>query len=877
MSSRPVRPPVVAAWLLRWLTPPGDRPFLCEDAREEFERIAAADGRAAARSWYWSQALSSVRPLAHQRGVSATRRLSLRSLPFHAWLADLSQAARWIRRHPATAVTVWATLTAAFGTALATFSIINAVALRPLPFASPDRIVSVRVTGPTLARSVRSSSRPDYEDWKDRMKSFAALSAWASLEFRLTGRGEPRQVEGARVARDFDTVLGVKLIAGRPFGEADYAPPAPQVVLITHAFWRSEFASSPAALGQLLTLDGRPYEIVGVLPDLDLQFPLAAHDFWLPLIPRVGAFWEHSRGTGWLSVVGRVRDDLGIAAAEAELSALARANADQYPSTNRGKTTAELTPIRDDIIGPVTPMLTLLGAGLASILLIACGNIANLLLASISSRRREFAVRAAIGAAGTRLARQVMSETMLLAAAAAIGGLLVSPLFVKAFLAIYPGTLPRAVAPGIGIEAVLGSLVLAALGTLLLGVPQALHARRSSIGRDISGVTRTTSPSRDGTFRASLVTAQVALSFVLIVAGVGFVRTLNELQRVNTGYSPDGVLAFTLPPPTAQGSGASALQFYNDIIETIASIPGVQAAAASVAAPMMTGGWAFGIRQPGATVDTLVGVNLTTPGYFDVLGVQLLQGRLLTAEEQRRGREVVVVNEPLSRILGGDVVGKRLAYSGTNWEIVGVVRGVRRVRPRDEPAPELIIPWHNAGRRPQTILVRTAGDPLALLPIIAARIHTIDPTAPISDAGRLEDKLSEALAAERFSATLLAALAAVAVALAALGAYSVTAYAVARRTREYGIRLALGEHTGSIRRKALAAAVLPAGLGVVCGAGIAVASARWLESFLYQVSGIELTTMLVAGLGLLMLALIAGSSSARRAAAIDPARILAAD
>ena len=292
---------------------------------------------------------------------------------------------------------------------------------------------------------------------------------------------------------------------------------------------------------------------------------------------------------------------------------------------------------------------------------------------------------------------------------------------------------------------------------------------------------------------------------------------------------------------------------------------------------MTTSGWRFGIRPQGGTTDVLVGVNLTTPGYFDALGIRLLEGRLMTADEQRRGTNVAVINEPLARLLGGNVVGRHFSYSDVQWQIVGVVEGVRHRRPRDEPAPELIIPWHMAGRRPQSIVVRTAGDPMAMLPAIASRIHGIDASAPLVDVARLEDRLNTALAAERFRAILLAALAAVAAALAALGAYSVTAYAVTLRTREYGIRLALGEQPRSIGGRALAAALVPSALGICGGTLIAFAGAQWIDSFLYQVKALDWMTMTASATSLLLFALLAGASSARRAATLDPGRILNAD
>ena len=878
MSGSPLfGPPRLAALLLRTVASGGDRRFVLDDLAEEFARIAEEQGRGAARAWYWRQTLSSLPPLAGDRFLRTARAAGTIRVSPRAVLSDLGQAVRWLRRHPGTAATVVATMTIAFGAVLGAFSIINTVLLRPLPFTSPERIVNVWATGPTIPRAIRSTSRPNFEDWRERSRSFAALAAYTAFDARLTGRGDPRELEGLRVTRQLDGVLGVTPVLGRVFDAGDYSTGSAPVAILTYGFWRSEFARDPSVLQRTLTIDGRPHQIIGVLPDVDVTFPLDPHDVWIPLIPREGAFWEHARGTGWLFVVGRVRDDVAMDAAQAEMNAIARQLADQYPDSNRGRTEAVLTPIATAIVGPIAPMLQLLGAALLAVLLVACGNLANLLIVSVSHRQREFAVRSAIGGAGTRLARQVLGETALMCCAAAALGLALSPFLVRTFVAVYPGSLPRTVPAGVDGMTVVAAILLGVAASVLLGVPQALHARRVNLGRGLAVTTRTTSCGRTRIVRGALVMAQVALSFVLIVAGAAFVRTLDRLTNVKQGYKPDGVLTFSVAPSPAQSTGTAALQFYESLVTAIRAIPGVRAAAASVAAPMATGGWRFGIRPPGATADVLVGVNLTTSEYFDALGIRLLEGRLLTTDEQRRGVSSAVVSEPLAKLLGGKVVGSYFDYSNTKWQIVGVVEGVRHARPRDEPLPELIIPWHMAGRRPQSIVVRAEGDPMALLPAIAARVHALDPTAPLSDVARLEDRLREALGAERFRATLLAALAAIAVGLAALGAYSVTAYAVAYRTREYGIRMALGEQPASIARRALATALVPSLLGVLAGCAIALVTSRWIEAFLYEVEPLDAITLTGAAVTLLLLALLAGTSSARRAATIDPSRTLTAE
>jgi predicted permease len=873
-----LKPPRIARWLLRVTTAPADRPFLLADAEEEFTSMLQQDGQKAARAWYWRQALASAGPQVRERArATAARIRHARPSPRGA-IADFGQGIRWVRRHPSTAGTVVLTLAIASGAALAAFAIVESVVLRPLPFPSAGRIVSIRVTGPTLPPAVWSSSLLNFRDWRARARAFAVMSAYTEVPMRLTGLGEPRQIEGIRVAEDFEAVFGLQPALGRFFAAGEFVEGAHRSVVLSHGFWTRQFGADPAVVGRTLTLDEQAFEIVGVLPATGVAYPAAAPDLWVPLVARKGVFWENARNTGWLQVIGRVRDDSSVAAASAELSSIAAAMALENPASDRERTSAELRPISEELVGAVAPVLLLVGLAVAAVLLIACANIANLLLASASSRGREFAVRAALGAGRTRLARQVLGESLLLCGVGTAAGLGIAPILVRAFLAIHPSPLPRAV------DAAFNPLMWAAAASIaiaaatFLSVPQVLQARRGDLRSGRAGSSRSTATRVDRAFRAALVTVQIGLSFVLVVAGVGFLRTLGHLQAVDTGFRPDGVMTFTVTPaPSRFGSGAASLRFYESVVDEIKRIPGVRGAAAAVGVPMTIGGWRFGITPPGATAATLVTVNLATGGYFETLGIQLREGRLLTDAEQRSAQAVVVVNEPLGRILGNgeSAVGRRLQYSGRSWEVVGVVQGARTRRPRDEPMPEVFLPWHMAGARPQAIVVRTTGDPLQLLAAITTRVQAIDPSAPLADVARLDDRLRESVAGERFRASLVASLAGVALALAALGAYSVTAYTVARRRREYGIRLALGERPWSIWRRAVFSTVAPACAGCAAGAALSLAAARWIEAFLYGVSARDGVTFAVAAILLLTIAVAAGSRSARRASTLRPAEALA--
>jgi predicted permease len=568
-----------------------------------------------------------------------------------------------------------------------------------------------------------------------------------------------------------------------------------------------------------------------------------------------------------------------VPAAEAELTTIARKLAEEHPRSNADKTVATLAPIAEDLLGQPGRALALLGIALGAVLLMACGNLANLLLASASLREVEFSVRGALGAGRYRLARQIAAETAMLSTVSAAIALAAAPWLARMFHAAYPTPLPRGEMPALAPSSLLATAAMAFSAAVLLAAPQMASAYRSSRSAGPAG-TRTTA--RGDRFTGyALISVQVALSLLLLAAGVALVRTLAKLEAVDPGYRTDGLLTFSVSPsPQRFRTAASATLFYDEVVRSIGELPGVRAAAAGVGVPLTSGGWRFGIRRPGAATDTLVAVNLVSPGYFDALGVRPREGRLLTDAEQRTGAGVAMVNASLARVLsagGESVVGRQMNYSGQAWTIVGVLEDVRQSGPRNAVMPELVIPWHLAGKRPQAIVVRSDGDPLRLLPAITARIHAIDPTAPLTDVARIQDRLRKDTAAERFRASLLAALAGVAILLAALGAYSVTAYAVARRTREYGIRLALGERPRAVCRRALRTAVSPAIAGLVLGTGASLAGARFLQGFLHEVDAADAGTLAIGGAILLAIATAAAAMSARRAAHVDPIVALRAE
>jgi predicted permease len=871
-------PPRLARLLIAVVVGREDRRFVLADLAEEFERLARDEGPAAARVWYWRHALGSVGPqlrLRVQQTIGA--RAGRRGSPW-AVRDDFRQAWRWLRRHPWVSASAVMTLAIALSAAVAALGVADAVAFRPLSYEQPEELVRVWTTGPSRAAAVRSVSTPDVADWRDQARSFSALTAYVPIEFRFTNRGEPRVLEAVRVARDFETFLGIRPLLGRFFQEHDFVPGGHRVAVLEHAFWLREFGGDRAAVGQSLMLDELPYEIVGILPPTRLVVPTDPHEILVPLVPRQGAFWETSRGTGWLTAVGRLHAGVSPAAAESELGIIARQLEVAYPDSNRGKSAGRVVRLVDDIAGPLAPMLALLGVALATVLLIASGNVVNLLLAAAASRRSEFAVRTAMGASQTRIFRQVYSESLIVCGSAGVLALIAAPALAGAFLAIYPDRLVSAIrvtiSPGIvgGVTA-----VVIAMATMM-ALPVFVFAKRQSARARLGDGTRISRV--DTMVRRVLVTGQVAMSLVLLVACAGLVKTVARLSSVDLGFRPESVLTFSVSAsPRRFTSGALTGQFYDDVLQRIRAVPGVVSAASAVGVPLTSSGWQFGIRHPTSATDVLVAVNLASPAFVETFGLTLSEGRFFSDVEQRTAEDVAVVNEPLARLLVGErsAVGETIRYSNRPWRIVGVLAGARQRGVRQPPVPELFIPWHMAGQRVQIIGVRTAADPESLLPQLAAAVHAVDPSAPLANVRTLEARVRAALEAETFRATLLTALSAVAVGLAALGTYTATAYAVVRRRREYGIRLALGERPGSILRRALWMAGAPALHGVVLGVLLAVISARWLAVFLYEINPRDAATLGLSAAVLLAICLTAAGRSARAAARTDPVTTLRVD
>ena len=867
-----MKPPRLAEWFVLRSTPPDTRDALRADLAEEYGRRLVAIGPRAARAWYWRQVRRSVPPLLRARLLRSPRASG--DARGSAW----REATRSVLRHPRVSAVCIVTLALASCAALAAGTIVHTMALRELPFPDSNRVVALWNVGPALSSSVRSVSFQDLEDWRARSSVLDFVSGEIGETFTLTGRGEPRRISAVRVARDFDRVLAVRPLVGRLFEPGDFDAGAHYVAVLSHSFWRQEFGASISALGETVTLDDRSYLIVGVLPPMPTSLPAEPHELWVPLIARPGVFWENSRGTTWLNAVGRLKPGVPVDAARAELSAVAAALSQEYPGSNAERVAIEVQPLRNLLAGTAARPLLLLASAVAAVLLVAWANLINLMMTHATTRRREFAVRLAIGADRHQVISQILVESAIAAGVGAALGLGLVPALLDGFVSLYPGTLWRAGELTLGPGVIAGAAVLAVTGAGLLAIPQARYLAWRDLTAEVRHGQRVTSSPFERRARMGLVATQVAFSVVLLTAGVVFARTYASLGVLDTGVDTDDVVVFEVSPSRSRfASAAQAGVFFQQVREALQSVPGVRGAGAGMHVPIAGGsGWSFPLGRnatPGND-GALVRVNIVSPDYFEVLGIRIVQGRpFSTAEHQRGGPAVVMVNETLARLLRPmSETGGRMDYDGTR-EIVGVVANTFG-RPGEAAPPVLYMPWHNAGTRPQRIAVRTAGDPLDLLPSLSRRIHAIDPAAPISNVVRLREALEDSLAPQRFRATMLAALSALALVLAALGAYSVTAFTLAVQERENGIRRALGEPPRVTATRILGTAVVPAAAGALLGAGVAAVLAPSVQTLLHGVSARD--PVVIGGVAALLL-VVAGLASAlpaRSAMRVDPAVVL---
>ncbi|MBZ5619609.1 MAG: ABC transporter permease [Acidobacteriia bacterium] len=784
---------------------------------------------------------------------------------------DFQYGWRLLRRSPGFTAVAVLTLALGIGANTAMFSVLEAVLLRPPAYSDPGRLVVLQRYYLQQRKTAEQLSAPDFKDFAERNRSLESLAVYASDMVTLTGGDEPQSLLSTAISANLAATLGAAPLLGRGFQTEDVQPGAPFTVLLSESLWRRQFASDPAVLGRRITLDGAPVRIVGVMP-ASFAFPEPSTAIWLPL--RISPRDLTRRNVYWLRTVGRLKSGVSLAAAAKDLDSVAAQLAADYPKTNRGEGVSVVT-LQHYLAGDSRRMLLVLGGAVGFVLLMVCANLASLLLARASARTSEFAVRSALGAARRQLLGQLLAEGILLSAIGGIAGILVAAWGVAGLRAVAMEQFSRAS------EILMDSGVLTfALGASLLcgivfGLAPAWTATRDTLARSSA---RTTAGG--GSARAVLVTAEVAMAFVLL-AGAGLLtQSLWRLRHVNPGFVADHVQTFQIAPQRARFKTNNQVgAFYEELLSHIRAIPGVKAAGAVGNIPLSGERSGTGIvvenrtSAPGENLEA--NYQLAGPGYFSAMGIPLLAGRDFNPHDVEGAPEVVVVNRALAELCwpGQDAIGRRIRL-GPNpkqpWSmVVGVIGDVRHDQLALPPRPEAYEDYfqHNWGL--MSLMVRYEPAAAGVQAAIRAQIKLADKNIPIPPALSMDDVISTSLRDRRFLMWMLVGFAACATLLAAIGIYGVIAYSVTARTREIGIRVALGAERRDVTRLVLASGMRMAAAGVAFGGLAALGLMRLLRSMLFEVSPGDPATLALAASVLVVVALLGCTIPALRATRVE--------
>jgi putative ABC transport system permease protein len=799
-------------------------------------------------------------------------------------ITDLKYALRMLAKTPMFAIIAVLTLALGIGANSAIFSVVNTVLLQPLPFKDPDRIVMAwaRYVNDSAGRGVHSF--PDYADLRDQNRSFSGMAAYTRTACTLSLTDDAQYLEGNAITPEIFDVLGVPPLLGRGFTQEDAKDQGERVVVLTYPLWKRAFGGDPKIVGQQITLSGRGYTVIGVMPP-GWKFPIEDEhiDYVIPLQYMVASALTN-RGSHFLSVVGRLKPGVQIRQAEAELSAIAGRLSKQYPDTNTNFTSMAVVTLHSDVVGDVRPALFILLGAVALVLLIACANVANLLLARAASRSREIAIRTALGASRLRVIRQLLCESLLLALMGGVAGLLLAWWGVDLLGVAGPQGLPHLAQIKVSFAVCAFTFALAVGSTVLFGLIPALQVSRPSVNESLQqGAKGSTGGLHTNRLRAFLVISQVSLS-LLLLAGAGLlIKSFFNLRATDPGFDPVRLMTMQLTLPRVRYPELDQqVRAHDAIMEKISSIPGVESAGGvnplplggniaslslmvSGAAPLPRG------NHPGA------GYLIVKRDYFQAMKIPLLQGRTFARSDTMDSALVIMINEAFVRKffpdrnpIGQQVMIDRGEGKAPPCEVVGVVGNSRHDSLAAPPGPEMYVPFPQDPTRSLDVVLRVASTNLGLQADVKRAVHEVDKDLFVPKLEPMTTFLSTQLAQPRFNMLLLAVFAGVAMILAAIGIYGVIAYSVTQRTREIGIRMALGaqrtQMMGMVLRQSLTLVAIGIGIGFLAALGVT----RVMATLLYGVGANDLSTYLVVIFLLGATALLASYFPARRAMRVDP-------
>ena len=790
---------------------------------------------------------------------------------------DLRYGARMLLKAPNISLIAVITLALGIGANVAIFSVVNAVLIQPLPFAEPDRLVWV--WGNIRNGGNRASVSPlDYLDYRAQNTTFEQFATTYSrlAPFNLTGSGDPERLEGAVASGNFFQAMGVSAAIGREFLLENEKTGQDQVVVLSHGLWRQRFGGEPSIIGKSLTLDGRKFEVIGVMPP-EFDFPQGAR-LWTPMNFET-AEGMRQRKAHFLRPIGRLKPGVTLAQAQADMDAIARRLEAQYPESNTGWN-LRMVALREQLVGNIKPTLQVLFGAVGFVLLIACANVANLSLVRAATRQKEVAVRMALGAGRLRIARQMLTESLLLALAGGALGVFLAAWGVELIVAFSGNNIPPSAQIGIDRVALGFTLGVSLLTGLLFGLAPALQAIRPRLSETlkVGGKGASQSAPRNRT-RNLLVVFETAIAAVLLIGAGLLIRSYIRLQNVDPGFDAANVLTMRINLPRDKyNSPEKAGSFWGRLQDSLAALPGVETVGMITELPLS--------GQPNDTPFTVEGRPPVQPNerfgsdfrrvnqdYLRSMRIPLRRGRGFTEQEVRQNSQVVLVSETLASAVfpNEDPLGKRLLLGlneQTPFEIIGVVGDIRHRTLEAAPAATMYLPMLNTGGTNLTI--RAAGDPLSLTAAVRREVMAIDRDQPIAAVRTMEQALSESLSAPRYRTALLGLFAVVALLLAAIGIYGVIAYATAQRTHELGVRMALGAQSKDVLKLIIGQGIKLALAGVLLGLGGALALTRLVNTLLFGVSATDPLTFAVIGLLLTLVALLACWIPARRATKVDP-------
>ncbi|HXG64194.1 MAG TPA: ABC transporter permease [Blastocatellia bacterium] len=787
---------------------------------------------------------------------------------------DLRYGVRMLLKNPGFTAAALLALTLGIGANTAIFSVVNAVLLRPLPFEESERLVLVWEKRMALGRVRNVASFPDYYDWKAQNTVFEDMAAYRGGGFTLGG-DTPERIQGTVTTPNLFSVLRVQPQTGRSFLPEEDQPGNNLVVILSHGLWQRRFAADPNIVGQTVLMNDRNYTVVGVMP-ADFIYPNRRTEIWVPLTPDQDD--RNNRGGHSLGVIARLKPGITLDQARAEMDGIA-ANLEQQYQVNTGHG-VNIFPLYEEVVGDIRPMLWVAFGAVGFVLLIACANVANLLLARAATRQKEIALRTALGAGRGRIVRQLLTESLLLALAGGALGVLLALWGVDALLTISPNSIPRVWEIGLD-GRVLGFTLLVTLATgLFFGLIPALQASRPNLNEALKEGGRTLSASfRRNRLRSIFVISEVAICLVLLIGAGLMARSFIRLLDVDPGFNPENVLTANVSlSPIKYREPHQRVAYYRESLEKIKALPGVQAAGIILDLPMSGNAASRYFRiegrppqPPGQGYNT--NLNATAPGYFKTMGIPLIAGRDFDERDVIGAPEVVIINEAMAREFwpDEDPLGKRLAVGDGPWRtVIGVVGNVKYRGLDADTRQEMYWPYYQMGFSGGTFVARTGSDPENMAAAVRSAMQEVDRDQPVYNIRAMEEVMSETVAPRRFNMLLLAIFAGVALALAAVGIYGVMAYTVNRRTHEIGIRMALGASRGDVLKLVVGQGMALAAVGVSIGLVAAYGLTRLLASLLFGVSDKDPVTFIALSLLLAGVALLACYVPARRATKVDP-------